>query len=164
MATEEQTNVTTLNNGISSGSAAGQRLTITDRTVRKLSFYLMRTGSPGGTLTFYIRKINDDVVAYKLWGNSNNISTTPTWYEVTFDTPVYINEEVYILVGASVGYSMNVIAIYGSYPDDVKANEYVAIRTSGGSYTYGTDRDMGYIYTYDVGPVSAGYSQAHIIG
>lgn len=149
MATEEQTNVNTLNNGLSSGTSAGQRLTITSRTLSKLSFYLKRTGSPGGTLTFLIRAVSGDaVLVTKAWGSSNSISTTPAWYEVIFDTPTAINEEVYILALASAGTGGNIISIYGSYPDDVKASEFVVTRTSGGSYTNQTDRDMGYKYTY----------------
>ncbi len=155
MATEEQTDVRFLTSNVSGGVSWGQRLTISDRTVSKLSFYLRKIGSPSGTVTFFIRKLDDSIVASKLWGNSSDISTTPAWYEVTFDTPVYVNEEVYLLVRCTGGSAGNVIQIYSSFPDDVKADEFIVQRTALGVYKtyvdFGWDPvDFGYIYTYGV--------------
>ena len=87
-------------------SKGGQRLTISDRIVSKLRFKLKRTGSPGGTVTYTIRKPDGSpgtLIASKLQGNSNDISTAATWYEVTLETPVYVNEEVRILVEPQFG-------------------------------------------------------------
>jgi len=147
---ESQLDVSTLTSGTSGGTSWGQRLTISNRTVTKLSFYLKRDGSPGGTVTFLIRKVSDDsIVATKLWGNAIDISTTATWYEITFGTPVFINEEVRLLVSANLGSAGNLINVYSSHPNDVKAGEYIVNRNDAGVYTapYG-GVDFGYIYTY----------------
>ena len=152
MAVEEQTDVGVLFASISGGSSWGQKLTITNRTVTKLSFYLIRVGSPGGILTFLIRAVSGDAILLtKLWGNSNNISTSAAWYEVTFDSSLFINEEVYILATASAGSGGNLIQVYKT-SSNVKDNEFVVSRNSGGVYNEIRDPDDApYIYTYDEG-------------
>ncbi len=78
----------------------GQRLTITNRRVSKLAFVLERYGG-GWTsdISFTIRRVSDDsIIATKIWGLQAYVPTTPTWLEVTFDTPVFIDEEVRITV------------------------------------------------------------------
>jgi len=78
---------------------SGQRLTITNRTVSKLAFLLHKYGNPTGNITFTIRNVTDDsIINSKFWGNASMLATTATWEEVTFDTPILINEEVRILV------------------------------------------------------------------
>lgn len=149
MATEEQTDVSRAWSSVSSNTSWGQKLTIPNRLVTQLSFYLMKSGSPTGTVTFLIRKVSDgSQIVSKLWGNSANISTTPQWYEVTFDSPVTINEEVYLLVTSSAQGGGHVIGVYDSNGADVKADEHLVNRSSGGSYTDYTGSDFGYIYTY----------------
>ncbi len=149
MATEEQL----LDDGILSSSANvswGQKLTISNRYVSKLSFPLIRLGSPGGTLTFLIRKAsNDNVIVSKLWGNSNSVPLTKTWLEVTFDTATLINEEVWILLLGSTGSAGNVLQNYAKR-SDVKANENAGQRNSSGVYTENPTYDFTYIYTYYV--------------
>jgi len=149
MATEEQT-VANIYSSITNGISWGQRVTITNRVVSKLSFYLSRTGSPDGAVTFLIRAVDGDaILATKLLGNSIDISTTPAWYEVEFDTPVLINEEVYLLQVATGGEAGNLIQIYSSYPNDVKEDEYLVTRGGTGIYTNRPDYDSDYIYTYE---------------
>ncbi|MBA7576226.1 hypothetical protein ES708_18065 [subsurface metagenome] len=78
----------------------GQRLTITNRTVSKLAFVLERYGG-GWTsdISFTIRRVSDDsIIATKVWGLESSVPAAPTWLEVTFDTPVLINQEVRITV------------------------------------------------------------------
>ena len=76
----------------------GQRLTITNREVGKLSFVLQRYGSGwAGNIFFTIRRVTDNsIILTKLWGLEASVPTTPTWLEVTFDYPAFINEEVRI--------------------------------------------------------------------
>lgn len=148
MATEEQTDVGVIFASISNGSSWGQRLTISNRIVSKLSFYLKRDGSPGGTLTFLIRAVSGDAILLtKAWGNANDISETPAWYEVTFDTATLLNEEVYLLATSSGGGAGNLINVYKT-GSDVKANEFANTRSSGGSYGSQSPDDAPYIYTY----------------
>jgi len=152
--TEEQLDVSRLWSGLTATTQWGQKLTIPDRIVSKLSFYLSRTGTPGGTLTFQIRKVSDDsLIVGKLWGNSNDISTTAQWYEVTFGTPTRINDEVYLLAKATLGSAGDIIQIYDAEAD-VKAGENM-VRCISGVYTdYPANDDFGYIYTYEL-PVVA---------
>lgn len=165
MPTEEQL-ITTQETAFANMSW-GQRLTISNRTVKKLSFPLLRYGSPGGTVTFLIRKAlnspNDTILATKLWGNSNDVPSVLTWLEVTFDTPILINEEVRILACAT-GTSdyPNTLAFYNSWPTLAKANEKLTQRSAGGVYTDDpTGYDSAYIYTYDLPPV-VGSKTAHM--
>jgi len=153
--TEEQTMIA---NGAFSqalgGGSFGQKLTISNRIVSKLSFAMDRIGTPGGILTFLIRKVSgDSIVASKVWGNSNDVPLTKTWLEVTFDTPVLINEEVYILASGSLGDPTNTLHGYSagwSTEDnsDVKAGEVGVRRTAVGVYTEWTGQDTAYIYTF----------------
>jgi len=150
MATEEQT---TINTNLAVGyvdSRAGQRLTISNRTVAKLSFKLWKNGSPSYDLTFTIRKVSDDsVIVSKVWGNCSTLGSSPgVWKEVTFDTPSLINEEVYILCEGTGGDLTNSARV-GINVGDVKAGEY-AVRyvDANAAYTEHATWDAGYIYTY----------------
>ena len=152
--TEEQTMITDAFYQALSGVSFGQKLTINNRLVSKLSFPLKREGSPGGTLTFLIRKVSDDsIVASKAWGNSNDVPVTLTWLEVTFNTPVLINEEVYILASGSLGGVSNTLHGYSvgwgtEANSEVKAGEVGVSRTAVGVYTEQTGQDTTYIYTF----------------
>lgn len=147
MATEEQTDYnfsTTLHGG--GNLRVGQRLTIPNRTVTKLSFPLQKYGSPIGDVTFTIRKVSDDsLIASKVWGNASTLTTTATWREVTLDAPVTINEEVRIQVEFSDGNVFNYVR-YSFEDSDVKANEIFT--RYAGSYTDSGLWEGAYIYTY----------------
>lgn len=130
------------------GGGYGQKVTISNRTVTKLSFLLKRTGSPPGTLTFYIRKYsNSTSLASKLWGNSIDVPTSGTWLEVTFDSPVLINDDVMLLADASGGSAGNLLNVYQT-TSDVKASEYAIGRRTDSSLTEYTTKDAPYKYTY----------------
>lgn len=148
MATEEQTDVSGLWSSFNATTLWGQRLTITNRIVSELSFYLKRVGTvAGGTLVFLIRAVDGDAVLLtKDWGSPNSISTTAAWYKVEFDTPININEEVYLLAGGVTGTAGSLLQVYDSEAD-VKADEYMVRRVSG-VYTNYTGQDFGYKYTY----------------
>ncbi|MBA7653991.1 hypothetical protein ES703_61858 [subsurface metagenome] len=75
----------------------GQRLTIPNRKVTKLAFLLSKYGSPTGNLAFAIRRTSDDsLICSNLWGQCEDLPTTPEWIEQAFDNPQIINEEVRI--------------------------------------------------------------------
>ena len=140
-----------------SGVGYGQKLTITDRTVTKLTFKLNKTGTPTGTLAFVIRKVSDNsIIATKTWGNAVDTSTSATDYEVTLGTPVYVNEQVRIAVESSAqggNDTSNYVQVYYQF-SDVKASEQFCGKGSSGVWqdggTYATS-DCYYIYTYDAG-------------
>ena len=78
----------------------GQKLTISNRTVSKLAFEISEDfiGSPVGDIILTIRKVsNDSVMATKVWGDASALSGGREWIEVTFDSAVFVNEEVRIL-------------------------------------------------------------------
>ena len=99
MATEEQTAYNDfLSLLVTEAGRIGQKLTITNRTVTKLGFWLGKKNSPVGDVTFTIRRVsNDAVLGSKVWGNATSLTTSPVYREATFDSPVAVNELVYIL-------------------------------------------------------------------
>jgi len=129
----------------------GQRLTISDRTVTGISFKMFKTGTPAGTLTFIIKKVSDgSTVASKLWGNIVDLPTSAAWISVTFDTPVYINQEVRIYAEVSIAtQNASNCAIISINNTDVKAGENITF--GGGSWSQYTDQDCAYMYTYGEG-------------
>lgn len=127
----------------------GQKLTISNRTVKKLGFWLKKYGNPTGDITFEIRKVSDDsLINSKVWGDAGDLTITDTYEEVEFDTPQTINEEVRILVYSPGDLYGNNVRV-GYLNDDVKADE---------CYTYGkpagwhdkTVQDFAYRYTYSL--------------
>lgn len=75
----------------------GQRLTIPNRSVTKLGFWLYKDGVPPGNVTFRIRKVLGDVlIAEKIWGLANDLPGILTYEEAELDIPVTVNEEVRI--------------------------------------------------------------------
>ncbi len=155
MAVEQQLvtgiEIVTLRSG--GASRAGQRLTISNRTVTKLSFPLKKNNSPTGNVTFTIRQIDDSVLATKVLGDASALSATLNWEEVTFDTPVYINEEVRILAEYSGGGATNNVACYAAITD-VKADEYWTNYATS-SWQPQATYDAAYIYTFTEGGSAA---------
>jgi hypothetical protein len=140
------------------GAGYGQRLTITNRVVKKLSFPLQKIGSPGsGNITFQIRKVSDgSTIISKVWGDAQSIPVTETWEEVTFDTPTLINEEVRLtVINSGSGSAGNGIGVFWSGANVCSGNLFT--RSSGGTYSDdGSLRDAPFTYTYDLPPVTAG--------
>jgi len=147
--TEEQT-AYTQNEGMyaSLRIREGQRLTISNRRVPELSFRLAKMGSPTGDVTFAIRKVSDDsIIVSKVWGDASALPPgASTWPEVTFDSPVLINEEVRLSCEFSGGDSSNCIQTYLNIPS-VKEDEFLVLYVS-----FWEDRpteDICYRYTYE---------------
>lgn len=85
--------------GAGSGACynVGQKLTISSRRVTKLAFKLKKVGNPTGEITFFIDSVaTGSELAKKVWGNAYSLTTSYQKCSVTFDTPVWINEEVRI--------------------------------------------------------------------
>ena len=125
----------------------GHKLTISNRTVTKLSFKLEKGGAPSGDVTFAIRKTsNDAVIVSKVWGNANALALTPAWKEATFDTPTNVNEEVYLSCEFSGGDGAN--RVFVSYENsDVKGSENLAYYYNG-NWVNVSIYDCAYKYTY----------------
>jgi len=132
----------------------GQHLTISDRTIEKLRFLLLKAGLPTGTITFTIRKYSDkSVVATKAWGDAGDLTTSAVWREVTFDTPVYVNEESLILMEFSGGDASNKVNIRAQNSDVKGGENYIQYEGSWGDIG---SYDTAYVYTYAEPPVVAG--------
>lgn len=126
----------------------GQRLTIPDRTVTKLGFWLSRTATATGEITYTIRRVSDDgIICSKVALNASDLTVTPTYHEVEWDTPVTIDEEVRLCVepdGVSgAGYvDLSVQDGGGVKPDELSCY-YIASWTDDAIY------DAAYRYTYE---------------
>jgi len=126
---------------------AGQRLTIPNRQVNKLGFWLHKTLNPTGPITFDIRKASDDsLISSKGIGDAADLTGAPIYYEAEFADPQTIDEEVRILCAFSGGDSANRIEI-SLQTTDVKANEYFFSYTPP-TYTDYETMDCAYRYKY----------------
>jgi len=151
-AIEEQTSINAaypLYSG--SKTRVGQKLTISNRIVTKLTFRMGDIGSPSGDVTFTIRQLDDTVLASKVWGDAGDLGTSD-WREVTLDTPILVNEEVRISAEFSEGDASNYP--YVTFQNtDVKASEGLSYYD--GNWTdeggNGNDYDCAYKYTYPGG-------------
>jgi hypothetical protein len=101
----------------------GQRVYINNRTVTKLSFCLQRVGLCSGDITFRIQSCETDTyLASKYLCDASAINNAQNaWYEVEFDTPVDVNEWVWLICEYEINFADedNYIRIYYS-PADVK--------------------------------------------
>ena len=153
MAIEEQTSYNV--DIIISGAArvrAGQKLTITNRTVTKLAFVLHKSGSPTGNVTFEIRKVSGDtLIMSKVWGTADNLQTdgNEQLEEVEFDTPTFINEEVRAVVYYPADVS-NYRVEQHYQNTDVKGAEEQTFWQSG-DWVDSPTADCAYKYTYNEG-------------
>ena len=145
MATEEQTSITGLFTNVDLNNWYGQRLTITNRVVTKLSMPFADNGS-GGNLILGIRKVSDNsLIMEKVWGTVSSLVDYPAyeWAEVTFDTPTLINEEVRIY-GRTSSSGGGCIVYY--LDADTKASE--SQTKYFGSWAEDDTHEAPYIYTY----------------
>lgn len=125
----------------------GQRLTIPNRKVRKLGFWLDPFGSPSGDIFFQIlRLIDDSIILEKLWGDASTLVAL-AYCEVQFDTPLIINEEVRILVKYQAGDAGNHIREWCQL-SDVKAGEHETRYRDSDGWHDDTGWDCAYRYKY----------------
>jgi len=164
MAVEEQTAWNALLFIQVSRKNGGQKLTIANRVVSKLALRLTKSGSPTGNVVIRILRVSTgEVLATKIWGSASLI---PAWTdtvlaEVTFDTPVLINEEVRILVYWPYDEGSN-------YPQlcyqntNVKSGE--VLTHGNGGWTDNSVWDSTYKYTYEEPtPPAAGGGPAALV-
>lgn len=125
----------------------GQKLTISNRKVTKLGFWLKRSGSPTGNVTFTIRRVTDDyVILSKVWGDAGDLPGSVSYEELEFATPETINEQVRISAEYSGGNSSNTVDVQHS-SINVKGNEMLSwCRDT--TWSDRSDRDMRYRYKY----------------
>lgn len=162
MAVEEQTEYHTyVGLGSEYQERVGQLLIIPNRQVTELGFWLGKGNNPTGDVTFTIRRASDDeLILSKVLGDASEITTDPTYYEVTFDTPQTINEQVRILAEFPGGDYANYIHFWGA-GGDVKEDEMETLYWEPDYYDEYLE-DAAYRYTYTVGPPPT--SQGYIIG
>ena len=152
MAVEEQTSgsfIVRFAGGVN-WDRIGQRLIISNRTVSKLAFKTKRVGSLSSTITFTIRKVsNDSIIVSKVYGSASSVPTSAGFIEVTFDTPVLINEQVRILMewSGTLGDVNNYLEFWAT-TSSVKPSENVSRYNV--SYTDTAVWDATYRYTYTV--------------
>lgn len=146
--TEEQTqengNITM---GLASTQRMGQRLTIPNRQVTKLGFWLHREGAISGDVWFRIRRVsNDSIILEKVAVDAGDIPIVKTYFEVEFATPAVIDEEVYILVEWAQGGFQKMIHFYRQLTD-VKPDEFM-VHYGNSAYTNHPTWDATYRYKY----------------
>lgn len=144
MATEEQTSITGFFTNVDLNNWWGQRLTISNRTVAKLSMPFKNADATAGHLVLEIRRVSgDSVIVAKNWGLAADVPATMTWLEVTFDAPTLINEEVRLVARTN---ATNQFVLVYYLNDDTKANESASKYFS--SWTDYENNEAPYIYTY----------------
>uniref|UniRef100_A0A6M3J992 Tail protein n=1 Tax=viral metagenome TaxID=1070528 RepID=A0A6M3J992_9ZZZZ len=132
----------------------GQKLTISNRLVTHLSFYLKRTGtqSPGDEGYHYqiYSVATDTLLGSVSMGQWKDISDTGEWIEGELGTPVQIDEEVRICVFSPWGVQGQHYLSVGYNAGSVKADE-VYTHTDNyppENWTDDSQNDLAYIYTY----------------
>lgn len=131
----------------------GQRITIPNRIITELAFPLAKYGSPIGDITFAIRRVSDDsIIASEVWGDASNLTGTwYDWYEVSFDFPALINEEVRFSCEWGGGDANNYVQ-YGYRSGDMVTGEYYTNFYHNYSpwHDIGEDEEGAYSYTYKI--------------
>ena len=131
--------------GAGDGLTIGQKLiTSPGRTITALEFYLKKTGSPTGNLTFTVQKVSDESTLLTGTLAVSGVGTSAAWHRVTFGTPVLANIPVYLFCKHLTGSnSSNYVQIaYNS--SDVKAGENL-VKVPGAGIS---GEDCAYRYYY----------------
>jgi hypothetical protein len=129
-------------------SRLGQKLTL-NGSVAKLAFALAKTGSPTGDVTFAIRTTsNDTIIVSKVWGDASQLTDTWfTWYEVTFDSPIFINEEVRLSCEWDGGDAENYV-MFGYRSGNVITGQYYTNYAQHSWHDIEESEEGCYNYTY----------------
>jgi len=149
MAVEEQTQHNDqYNPGVAGVVKLGQILTISNRKVTKLGFWLVKIGAPTGDVTFEIRLYSDKtVIASQVAVSAASVATVATYYEVEFTEPPTINAQVIICSSFNVAVITDAILVRWQLTD-VKADEW-SIRYRQAAWGEYATYDTAYIYTYE---------------
>jgi len=125
----------------------GQRLTIPDRKLTHLGFWLHKEGTPTLTITYQIRHSADNSLIYEQVAcNQGALTTVPQYIEIKLDTPQELNEEVVLNAYADIGAAGQCCRI-SAQDTDVKANEVLTRRTT--TWADFSTYDLAYRYTYE---------------
>lgn len=125
----------------------GQKITISNKTICQLEFYLKKTGSPTGTLTCTIRKQSDDSII-ETSGVTLDVSTLTTsfqWFAFTFNS--LVNEAVYLLV-EFYGGDVNNLVVAGDYNGTTILGNLCGYKTVGGWSSWPTYEETIKIYEF----------------
>jgi len=160
MAVEEQLlSNTDLACGYPNYEWTGQRLTIPNREITKISFRVYKVGSPTGNVYYQIRRIDPDEVIYsQLVGDASTFPAEASWFEKELAVAQTINEEVRLVCFHDDGTTSNYLKMRAQ-DSDVKASEKVT-RWTTDQWDETLDYDLAYIYTYTGEPVGGGESTA----
>ena len=105
--------------------AVGQKLTIPNRQITKLGFWLRKENSPTIDIYARIRKLSDhSLYREAVIINAAHLDGTITYYEATFAIPITLNEECLILCEVDEHQEPNTVEVSAT-TSDVKANEYL---------------------------------------
>ena len=127
-------------------SLLAQKITI-DATITKLAFRVKRILLPSGNVTYKIIDVDTEApLASKSFAATNISNTSYEYYEVTLDTPLVVDQEVWLCIEYIGGDSSNYIKV--SYtPIDLVANENM-MYVSGSIYDVpGWDLNYQYKHT-----------------
>ena len=143
---QEQTKQSTYD-GIYNGHYTrwAQKVTINDKIVDGLAFYLAKSGSPTGSVYFRIRRVSDDsILAEVNVGDAADLPSNLSWIEGYFDEPIYLDEEVRLCVEFYGGDSSNYIKVGVNLPGSEVPGEMASYYDTAW-HDYGT-YDLTYKY------------------
>jgi len=124
----------------------GQKLTIPNRTIARIGFWLDKVGSPTGNILYALRKVSDDSLIYsQVLCDAAALETEATYEELVLDTPQLINEEVRMYVEFNGGGSSDNVGAYFNNSDTKASEIKSAYKTSWADIA---SQDIAYIYTY----------------
>ena len=151
MATEYQTQYDTaliLDSAVA--TRVGQRVTIPNRKITKLGFWLRKYNNPSGNYSYVIRKVsNDDVLVNETVAAASSLTEIVTYVEHTFSSPPTVNEEVRLLVEFSGDSSPDIMTTYYKATTSEKAGEYRCYYQDAAYVDFSANgSDHAYIYTY----------------
>ncbi|GAI71681.1 unnamed protein product, partial [marine sediment metagenome] len=146
--TEEQTEHDAVNSMyLGSNTKIGQRLTIPNRKVTKLGFWIYKTGSPTGDVTYEIRLVTgDELLCSQFVSLIQDLPEIVTYTEIEFDDPQTINAEARIVVCFEAGSPGNALMVR-KQNSDIKPGEYWC-RYKDAAWTPNPANDTAYRYKY----------------
>jgi len=133
--------------------AVGQKIANPNRTITAIAFWLKKTQNPRGYVTYKIVRVSDGETLLTLEYNCEDISATAAWCEVELDTPLLVNQAVYIYCQHLTYDWLNYVQV-GWCASDVKDNEYLFYIPWTSGLTEQALYDCTYYYKYQATGVS----------
>ncbi|MBA7591482.1 hypothetical protein ES708_33640 [subsurface metagenome] len=130
-----------------SNTKIGQRLIIPNRKVTKLGFWIYKSGTPTGDVTYEIRLVTgDSLISSKFVSLIQDLPEIETYTEIEFDDPQTIDGEARIVVCFEAGSPGNALLV-AKQNSDVKADEHWC-RYKDAAWTPNEANDTAYRYKY----------------